>query len=62
MYKLPRKFTKQLAKQPETGMGYQNVDITFNNGRKINATVVSCTYVDSQHIISMKEIKTIKVV
>jgi len=33
---LPVKFTKQLTKLPETGMGYQLVKVIFKNGSILN--------------------------
>jgi len=38
--KLDKEQIEYLSKLPETGMGYQIVDITLKNGRKINNQTV----------------------
>ena len=34
-YKLPPKIQDQLAKLPETGMGYQKTTLTFSDGKVV---------------------------
>lgn len=33
--KLPKKWIEYLIKQPESGMGYQHVDVTFDDGTEL---------------------------
>jgi len=40
MRKLPKKWQEILAKKPETGMGYQVVNLTLEDGRQINDVVI----------------------
>ena len=37
---LPEKWTRFLVRQPESGMGYQRVDVRLANNRKIKDVVV----------------------
>lgn len=39
-YNLPEKFIVELEKLPESGMGYQIVNIKFTNGSTLNNVVV----------------------
>lgn len=38
--RLPEKWARFLMRQPESGMGYQRVDVRLANNRKITAVVV----------------------
>lgn len=38
--KLDKRWTDQLLKWPETGMGYQRVDVTMADGRQLKNAVV----------------------
>ena len=38
--KLPRHWSEYLLKKPESGMGYQRVDVRFADGRHLENTVV----------------------
>ncbi len=38
--KLEQQWTERLLKLPESGMGYQRVDIRFANGRKLEDVMV----------------------
>ena len=38
--KLPPKWTKRLQDLPESGMGYQRVDVRFADGRKLTDALV----------------------
>lgn len=38
--KLDRHWTKRLADLPESGMGYQRVDVRFTNGRELTDVMV----------------------
>jgi len=40
MLNIPDKFAKELVSQPETGMGYQIVNIILKDGRQFNQVVV----------------------
>ena len=44
--KLDSRFVEQLAEQPESGMGYQRVDIRLADGRKFDAIVFNAEEVD----------------
>ena len=37
---LDRRFVERLARQPESGMGYQRVDIRFADGRELKNVIV----------------------
>ena len=37
---LDRRFVERLAQQPESGMGYQRVDIRFADGRELKDVIV----------------------
>lgn len=59
--KLPEKWCKYLAKQPETGMGYQIVEITYANGTKHLVSIICSeetdAFIDINNIQSMRVIK-----
>jgi hypothetical protein len=38
--RLPEKWTRFLVRQPESGMGYQRVDVRLTSNREIKDTVV----------------------
>ena len=59
--KLSRKWIDKLVRLPESGMGYQIVDITLKNGDVIkNITVFNCEEVSGNSIpFSEKDIKDI---
>jgi hypothetical protein len=38
--KLDRQWTTRLADLPESGMGYQRVDVRFTNGRELKGVMV----------------------
>jgi hypothetical protein len=38
--KLERRFVEQLRHQPESGMGYQRVDLRLTNGRELRDVMV----------------------
>jgi len=38
--KLSDQWSQRLAQMPETGMGYQKVDVTLNNGRTLEGLIV----------------------
>ena len=40
-YKLPKKIQDQLAKLPETGMGYQKTTLTFSDGKVVPDIMIS---------------------
>ncbi len=42
---LPEKFVEKLVQLPETGMGYQVVDIYLKDGRVFVAIVLNCEFV-----------------
>lgn len=64
--KLPEKWIKYLIKQPEEGMGYQRVDVTFDDGTElIDCFVFNCEEIGircgSSQIDPKKKIKTLKI-
>lgn len=38
--RLDRRFVERLVEQPESGMGYQRVDIRFADGRELKNVIV----------------------
>ena len=41
-YKLPKEWVEYLIKQPETGMGYQIVDMYFKGKTLENVVILNC--------------------
>jgi hypothetical protein len=39
-YRLPEKFILELIELPETGMGYQRVNIKFSDGKVLNDVII----------------------
>jgi hypothetical protein len=62
--KLNNKLINYLLSIPESGMGYQKVDITLNNGREIKNLIVLNAEIlelpDKYNFIKLKNIKDIK--
>jgi hypothetical protein len=54
MIPLSAKWTKELASQPETGMGYQIASIVLKDGRRFDQVVI-----DSGFITRVKGMETI---
>lgn len=47
---LPDKYSEWLSKKPESGMGYQKVDVTLNNGITLYfRTVLNCKELQLNH-------------
>ncbi len=40
-YKLPKIIQDQLSKLPESGMGYQNVNLVFRDGKSIPVAILN---------------------
>ena len=59
---LPKMWVDYLSDQPESGMGYQIVDIKFDDGTSLNGVVVSNgEYVEMNPIDAKKNITEITV-
>ncbi len=65
-YRLPEKFIFELMQLPETGMGYQRVNIKFSDGKVLNDVIIlnseilkvgTSIKVDMDKIIEIKLIK-----
>jgi len=62
LFKLPQNIQDQLAKLPETGMGYQIVSLVFSDGKIIkNAVVNNGEYLDIKENIDITKLKKIVV-
>jgi len=62
-FKIPEKFVHQLAKLPESGMGYQLVKIFLSDGKVLRKRKVlnsSILVVDEEEDISSSEIEGIE--
>ena len=58
---LPKKLTDQLADMPESGMGYQMVDLTFDDGSTLkDCAVTNCSEVNLPEEHRLKAIKSVK--
>jgi len=44
---LPIKFVDELVDLPETGMGYQIINVLLNSGENYDVAVANCTYIVS---------------
>lgn len=60
--RLPRRWIDYLTRQPETGMGYQRVDLTLDNGTTVrNCLVLNAEEVELPDTIAVGEIREITV-
>jgi len=57
---LDKKWIEYLTNQPETGMGFQYVSITLNNGLKSQHTVLNCEHLVDEDF-PVDQIKDIEV-
>ena len=58
---LPEKWIKKLQKMPETGMGYQLVDLTLTTGKVLkNITVFNCSIALLEEKIDISQIENIE--
>ena len=59
--RLERGWTEKLLKLPESGMGYQRVDITLEDGRKLsNVVVVNAEFIELSDCIGPSKIVDIR--
>ena len=59
--KLDPRWTKQLLAVPESGMGYQRVDVRFANGRELDDVVVfNAEEIEVPNEFAQVEIKDIR--
>jgi len=58
---LPEKWSNELVNQPETGMGFQDVEITTKDGRKVNGFVLNCSYLETITVVQVDDIEKIRV-
>jgi len=61
-YKLNRKFKKILLSLPETGMGYQRVEVIMNNDKKIEGVVLNSETLLTEEKISENMIVDIRII
>lgn len=45
--KLPQKWSEFLTSQPETGMGFQDIEITLTDGSKISGIALNAEFVET---------------
>jgi hypothetical protein len=59
--KLGQRWIDLLRKEPESGMGYQRVDVRFADGRQLeNATVFNAEYLDVPDALAGAEVEQLK--
>ncbi|MFA7219320.1 MAG: hypothetical protein WC119_02315 [Synergistaceae bacterium] len=59
---LDGKWTDQLKKSPETGMGYQMVNIVMEDGSQIKSTVLNCEHIMVENDFQLGKIKSLDVI
>jgi hypothetical protein len=59
---LSSQWTMYLQTQPESGMGYQKVHITFDDGTTYYTTVMNCQKIDIPLTSATKTISSIQLV
>lgn len=47
-YRLSETFINKLKKLPESGMGYQNVKISYDGNKILHTTVTNCEYFETE--------------
>ena len=58
---LARRWIDMLRKQPESGMGYQRVDVRFADGRRVeNVIVFNAEHLDLPDTFDAEEITDVK--
>jgi hypothetical protein len=50
MFKLPQTWIDYLATQPETGMGYHQVDVTLHDGQRFERLIIAEGHVVTDHV------------
>jgi hypothetical protein len=59
--KLAKRWTDLLLNEPESGMGYQRVDVRFTDGRHVeNATVFNAEQLDVPDTFADAEVQELK--
>jgi hypothetical protein len=58
---LPEKWSKFLGGQPETGMGFQDVEVTLTDGRKVDGIVLNGEKFESLVPIRAEDISSLRV-
>ncbi len=59
---LPKKWSEYLRGLPESGMGYQLVDVSFTDGSRLkNVSVLNSTYIDLPATHFSKRIRDISI-
>ena len=60
--KLNEFWSKRLVQMPETGMGYQKVDLTFKDGRILKGLIVlNAEDCETEEALNVEEIDDIKI-
>ena len=60
--KLNEFWSKRLVQMPETGMGYQKVDLTFKDGRILKGLIVlNAEDCETEEAFNVEEIDDIKI-
>ena len=58
---LPEKWSKFLGEQPETGMGFQDVEVTLADGRRVDGIVINGQTMETLLPISGEDIASMRV-
>ncbi len=60
--KLARRWVDLLLKEPESGMGYQRVDVQFTDGRRVeNALVFNAEHLDVPDTFAGAEVQDLRI-
>jgi len=59
---IPEKWVKVLQGLPESGMGFQDVEIEFFNGDAVQGIVLNCSKLITKNPINTADIKDIKTI
>ena len=57
---LPEKWSEFLGEQPETGMGFQDVELTLSDGQKINGIVINGRILETITSIDVDDISSMR--
>ncbi len=58
---LPEKWSQFLGTQAETGMGFQDVEITLTNGQKVDGLVLNGSTLETLVTVNDRDIASIRV-
>ena len=61
IFRLEEKWVEKLARLPETGMGYQDVQVFLKSGRVVRVIVGNCEYITQDVSFNDDDISDIRV-